>query len=992
MKTTTRLLALLLVLVFFVTAVPVSTLADEYDDEYYADDEYYEDEETEEEAPVEEEGNEVDQEQAAYELLNNEGPGYFYFYRDNVGTYDIIKDANIELGLDSATASEGVDTVNEDGVDGFKLDGVGANVTFTFDVEQEGLYAINTQYKPIPRAGKPIDWSVELDGAVPYDELAPTTLPLIWQDELEEDGKFRLDDEDNELRPSQQEKPHWTDHWLQDTTGQYNEPYLLYLTAGSHTIKFTIDEQALFLSGITLGYPEAAGSYEDYATQFKGEKDEATDILTLEVEHSNEKSSSMLYPTYDRSTPATTPNEPGKTRLNTIGGGNWKSKGDYITWNIHVDKAGWYNLAFRARQNFNEGLISYRSLRVDDQLLFTQAEEIPFKYNLNWKVSVLGNGDTPVYFTAGDHTITMEVGAAATADVLRELNQVVLDLNTLYRKIIMITSVTPDIYQDYNLPDNIPGLLVALDQCASRLEGMSAEMREITGSQGGKAYLFDEMAVMLRDFIKTPFSIGERLSNYKSQIESLGSLLLSLGEMPVEIDKIWLVPTKAETPSGKCGFFEGVWFEIQAFFSSFSNEYTTLPARDSEGNANIQVWIASGRDQVQIIRRLIDDNFTAKTGTNVQLSITDTGTTLIQATLAGKGPHAALCIPKDTPVNLAMRDGLVNLAPYGVDELMDEYYEYAFVPYRYNNGKVDGIYALPETQSFDMMFYRTDIFQELGLEVPQTWEDFYKCIEVIQGSNLNVGMAETNSALVGTSTAINWFNMFLFQNGGTYFDEGMTKTTFDGEIALNAFTTVVELYKEYGLDRQFDFYNRFRSGEMPLGITSYTQYNQLSYAAPEINGLWAMAPVPATVREDGTLSRTIPSAGTGCIMLHKAVEEGIDKETYEFLKWWSSGNTQGTYGTELEATMGPAMRYSPANKTAFEKIPWSSDERDNIAAQWEHVYDVREIPGNYYIGRSLTSALRMAIDNDVSIRRQLLLYNEEINTEITRKRKEFGLE
>ena len=127
-------------------------------------------------------------------------------------------------------------------------------------------------------------------------------------------------------------------------------------------------------------------------------------------------------------------------------------------------------------------------------------------------------------------------------------------------------------------------------------------------------------------------------------------------------------------------------------------------------------------------------------------------------------------------------------------------------------------------------------------------------------------------------------------------------------------------------------------------------------------------------------------------MLHKAVEEGIDKETYEFLKWWASGDVQGTYGTELEATMGPAMRYSPANVTAFEKIPWSSDERKQILEQWEEIYDVREIPGNYYISRSLTSALRMAIDSDVSVRRQLLLYNTEINTEITRKRKEFGLE
>ncbi len=985
MKTTKRLLALLLVLVFFVLSVPMG-FAEDYDDALDA--EYTDDEDADNEEEIE---DEEDEEAAAYELLNNEGTGYFYFYRDNIDSYEIVKDAPITMSAVDA-AFEGAEKVQEDGVDALLMKGVGTNATFTFQVEKEGLYAINVQYKPIPASGKPIDWSVLLDGKVPYDELDPTTLPLIWEDDMGDSDAFRLDEDGNELRPSQIEKPHWTDRWLQDTTGQYNEPYLLYMTPGEHTLTFTIDEQSLYFSGITLGYPESAMSYKEYKETLKNVVDEANEILTLEVEHSMEKSSSMLYPTYDRSTPATTPNNPGATCLNTIGGGNWKSRGDYITWEIDVEKAGWYNIAFRGRQNFNEGLVSYRSLRVDGQQLFTQAENVEFKYSLDWKVNTLGDGKTPVYFTPGKHTITMTVGSGDVAKVLRELNQVVLDLNTLYRKIIMITSVSPDIYQDYNLPDNIPGLMVAFDSCADRLESMSKQMKKITGSEGGKAYLFDEMAVMLRDFIKTPFSIAERLSNYKSQLESLGSLLLTLGEMPVELDKIYLVPKTMEIPNGKCSLWESMVFGVQAFFASFSSDYATLPARDEDGNANIQVWISSGRDQAQIIRRLIDDGFTAETGTKIQLSITDTGTTLIQATLAGKGPHAALCIPKDTPVNLAMRDGLVNLLPYGAADLMDEYQEYAFEPYRYNNGKVDGLYALPETQTFNMMFYRTDIFKELGLSVPSTWEEFYKCIEVIQGSNLNVGMMETNSALIGTSSAIDWFAMFLFQNGGTYFDEGMTKTRFDEELALDSFTTVVELYKEYGLDRQFDFYNRFRSGEMPLGITSYTQYNMLSYAAPEINGLWAMAPVPATVREDGTLDRTVSSGGTGCIMLHKAVTDGIDKETYEFLKWWASGAVQGTYGTELEATMGPAMRYSPANKTAFEKIPWSSEERQNIATQWAEVYDVREIPGNYYIGRSLTSALRMAIDNDVSARRQLLLYNEEINAEITRKREEFGLQ
>ena len=986
MNKTKRLLAMLLAFVFLMVCVPVAS-ADEWTEDSLGEDTEYSEEAEDGSNEEKEQLPEIDQEAAAYELLNNEGTGYFYYYRDNFDK-EQIADASIVLPVGQATLSNGAQMATQDGRACVLMNKQNASVQYTFTVAQEGLYAMSIAYKPLLGNGKDINWHVTMDGKTPYDELAPTTLPLIWKDELK-DGAFRLDEDGNELRPTQIEVSHWTDAWLQDTTGQYNEPYLLYLTAGSHTVRFAVDEQALYLGDITFGYPEEISSYEDYKSSFAGAED-AAEYFELEVEYSTEKSSSMLYPTYDRATPATTPNNPGKTCLNTIGGGNWGKRGDYITWKINVPASGYYNIAMRARQSLNEGLTSYRTLLIDGKVPFTEADAIAFKYNLNWRVNTLGDGEKPVYLTAGEHTITMVVGTGEVAAVLRELNQVVLDLNTIYRKIIMITSVTPDVYQDYELPANIPELLVALESCAERLEKMSADMKSITGSEGGKAYLFDEMAVMLRDFVKKPYSISERLSKFKSNIESLGSLLLSLGDMPIELDKIYFVPADEKVPNGKCGLWDSLTFTVQAFFSSFAKDYVRTEARDEEGKANIQVWISTGRDQAQIIRRLIDDDFTLKTGNKVQLSITDTGTTLIQATLAGKGPHAGLCITKDTPINLAMRGGLVDLTKYNVQKIVDsdEYYKSAFQPYWY----LDGLYAIPETQTFSMLFYRTDIFEELHLSVPQTWEEFYKCIEVVQGNNLTVGMLETNSVMMGVTSAIEWFNVFLFQNGGTYFNKDMSATVFHEEVALDAFTTVVDLYKEYGLDRDFNFYNRFRSGEMPLGITAYTQYNMLSYAAPEINGLWAFAPIPGTVMEDGSINRADSSSGTACMMLNKAEEDGIGQEVYDFLTWWTSGDIQGTYGVELEATMGPAMRYSPANRKAFKMIPWTSEERRLINEQWEQVQDVREIPGNYYISRSLTSALRLSMDNDVSARRQLLLYNEEINSEITRKRKEFGLE
>jgi ABC-type glycerol-3-phosphate transport system substrate-binding protein len=365
----------------------------------------------------------------------------------------------------------------------------------------------------------------------------------------------------------------------------------------------------------------------------------------------------------------------------------------------------------------------------------------------------------------------------------------------------------------------------------------------------------------------------------------------------------------------------------------------------------------------------------------------NTSSTLIQAALAGKGPHAALLLAKEEPVNLAMRGGLEDLSKYGLDDIYDQFYESAWIPFRYMNG----IYALPETQTFEMMFYRTDVFKELGISAPNTWDEFYTIMEKIQNANLSIGILEKNSANLAVSSAISMFDRFLFQNSGTYFNDNWSTTLFDEEVALNAFEKTVKLYTDYGLDQQFDFYNRFRSGEMVLSIQPYSMYNLLTQAAPEITGLWKMVPIPGTKTADGKINRAESSAGNGCVMLKSAVEDGMDKIVFDFLKWWVSGETQGQYSVEIESTMGAVARNTPANKLAFDKIAWSEDEKASIKQQWEQVTDVRQIPGNYVIVRSLTSALRLTISSDGTARKNLQRYNKDINSEITRKRLEFNL-
>ena len=180
----------------------------------------------------------------------------------------------------------------------------------------------------------------------------------------------------------------------------------------------------------------------------------------------------------------------------------------------------------------------------------------------------------------------------------------------------------------------------------------------------------------------------------------------------------------------------------------------------------------------------------------------------------------------------------------GFQELKSQYFDGAFNAYMLD-GKT---YAIPAEQSFYMMFVRTDIFQKLGITVPRTWDELRDVAPVIQRNNLEIGMGDIYTTL-------------LYQMGGQLYNEEQTEILFADQLSVEAFQTFTEFYTDYSFPLTYDFENRFNSGEMPLGIASYTAYNKLTYFFPGIKGMWEMYPLPGTMKEDGTISNLQATGG-----------------------------------------------------------------------------------------------------------------------------------
>lgn len=896
----------------------------------------------------------------------------------------------IELGYEDCNKFENTEYVTKeiDGQSGIVLDANNGWVEWEFEVNESGTVSAQIIYAPITDKATDIMVEIAIDGKTPFTESKSLYLPRLWRRDnssTESERPFSKDAQGNEIAPDQIQVSQWNKSFVNDAQGFYDEPYLFYFEEGRHTLRLSAVDSAIVLGGIKL-YNETEISYKEYFNKYSSKTVKKGKITYQQAELTELVNNVSINPTYDKLNTATVPSDPTYIMLNTIGARNWSAQGDSISWKVNVPHAGMYRVSFRARQNSNPGLISYRNLYINGNIPYTEARNIPFSYSTDWQIFTLGGKSEQLLYLEPGDILTLSCAAGKTTEILRNIRRSINQLNTLYRKVIAITSVTPDTFQDYKIEKKIADIDKQLADITSQLRSTHDKLSKILGTKGSLASSLNYVAQITEELSEKPYIIPERLSAFKNAIETLGSLIASLSQQPLEIDYIAYMPDNGESLKANAGFFANLKFNTLQFLSSFLKDYSVKGGKD--GERTINVWVSTGRDQAQILNNSIMADFTTKTGIGVVLNMVDTGTTLVRASLAGKGPDVALMIPQTTPVELAARGALVDLKNLVDEDMYNDFHESAWTSFYYN----DGLYAIPETQGYQLLFYRTDIFEELGLTVPDTWEEFYKVMAVIQNNNLAVGMPEIDTNNMGVSASLSVFSSLIMQRGlKNYYNEDLSKTMFDTEIAYEAFTEWSDLYTDYGLDRQMDFYSRFRSGEVPMAIRGFSDAVQIQQAAPEIRGLWAMAPYPGTKKEDGTIDRAQVSGVTGSVMLKAAEERGLKDEAFSFMKWWVSSEVQYEYGRDLETALGVVGRYYTANLEAFSKSNWSTSDMQLIKSQLKFIRNQPTVPGSYAVQRDLTSALREVISGENRPRRALMIYNTDINEEIARKRKEFGL-
>ena len=502
-------------------------------------------------------------------------------------------------------------------------------------------------------------------------------------------------------------------------------------------------------------------------------------------------------------------------------------------------------------------------------------------------------------------------------------------------------------------------------------------------------------------FGKKPQKITTEFVAFKDNITALGTASLNMSETKLDIDYLVVSGTDVTPKKDQANFFTKLWHEIKSFFASFFVDYNSVgDVYDENGSEQVvEVWVLTGRDQGTILKSMVDDTFTPDSGVKVNVEIVDPNA-LLNAVLAGRGPNVVLSVGADQPVNYALRNAAEDITQFeGWEEVISHYSESSYEQYRLD----EHIYAIPETQTFNVMFYRKDVLEELGLEVPQTWDDLIEAFPTIQGSNLSVGIptaagsSSTTTASTNTMSNVPDLSMYfslLYQYGGDMYNEEGTKTVVDDEAGIQAFDDYIRYFNDYGLPTVYDAVSRFRSGEMPIIISAYSTYNTLMVSAPEIRGLWDFTLIPGTEYTDENgetyIDRSDFITGSATMMI-ATEDEDIKQKSWEFMKWWAQPDTQVRFGREIESLLGSSARYATANRDAFENLSWSADDIKVLSAQWDETVGIREVPGGYYTGRHISNAIRKVINDKDDSRETIIDYSIKIDEEITKKRIEFGM-
>ena len=263
-------------------------------------------------------------------------------------------------------------------------------------------------------------------------------------------------------------------------------------------------------------------------------------------------------------------------------------------------------------------------------------------------------------------------------------------------------------------------------------------------------------------------------------------------------------------------------------------------------------------------------------------SANDNNLKLQNAIAAGKGAPDVVQVEYQSLPQFVLSEGLLDLTDYGFAELEDLY-----TPGPWSAvAQQGGIWGLPQDSGPMALFYNQAVFDQFGLEVPATWDEYVEAARKLHAADPSYYITNDAGTDAGFGTSMIW------QAGGRPFQaDGETVTIDLQDEGTKQWADAWNPLVEEGLVSQLagwsdEWFEGLGSGTiatLPIGawMPGVLESNELAAAGA---GNWRVAPMPTY---DGGEPVTAENGGSSEAVTQQSENPAL---AVGFLKWLNSSD------------------------------------------------------------------------------------------------------
>lgn len=859
----------------------------------------------------------------------------------------------------------------------------GQTLTWSAQVETAGYYWLAMDYQVSGEGLVTPEGELLVDGQIAHAKLRRLSFPALWEDQ---EMGLLLDRYGHQRPPLQQQKSGWIATALRDSGRLEPQPLRIYLDSGEHRLSLRLHIGGLEIQNARLIAPSHTLSYAEYASAHKKASQAENTLIVLQAEQPAYKNTTMVVPGHDPGVDAV-PYHTHQRLLNSIEEATWILAGDALYYRFEVEQTGLYHLAFKYKQTDKPNVRVFRTITLDNQLPFLEAQAHGFDYAERWRIQPLSDAagqQMALYLTAGEHTLGIQVEAAPYRDVIRALQGIQAEVSQLYIELKKVVGGQADHLRDWTLADYFPDMVDRLQDIRGRLLQESEALIALNGGQRtSDQQMFITLAVKSLDaLLKKPNEIPKKAGQFTEGSGSIAQLIAK-GISDINMQAMTLDELYIHSPDQAPQYTEqGLGVALVEGLSRFARTFTEEEAQFNKDAVALEVWVQRGRAQIELMQRLADSWFTPQTGIVVNFRQLMDDHKLTLAVMAEQAPDAAMNIGAGLPFEYGLRGIAQDLRTFAnFPSVMRQFPPGVFL------GLIagEGVYGLPETIDFQVTFYRKDILDSLSLPVPDTWEEVARIMPELQ----RYGMSYYTPLATGAgSKGLSATAPHILQSGGRLFSEDGLRTAMDSEQAISGIQRMCDLSTVYGLSLEVNsFFESFRNGTTPIGIAGFPTYLEMRIAAPELMNNWGIAPAPGVMGPDGTIHRQYTGLSTTNLVFAQSKHR---EEAWQLLNWWAQAEVQAEYARQLALLMGPEFLFNTANTQAFATLSIPAADKAIILAQRAQMEEIQLLPGWYMVQRELSNVWNAVVFDDAKLRNMLDQAVVLSNREISRRMEEFG--